>query len=63
MIKKDLIQVGIFGAAQGLKGEIKIIILTSTFDTFKLLNQYFIDDEYLELNFIKFRIIGKKILD
>jgi len=60
VIKKDLIQVGIFGAAQGLKGEIKIIILTSTFDTFKLLNQYFIDDEYLELNFIKFSIIGKK---
>ena len=40
MINKDKVLVGQFGAPVGLNGEIKINIMTSTFEVFKKLNDY-----------------------
>ena len=62
MKKKDLVHVGTFGKAQGLKGEIRIIIFTSTLKSFQSLKNYFIKEELLKLNFIKFNQVGKKFI-
>ena len=42
---------GTFGAAIGLKGEIKINLFTSSFDIFKSLDKYYNDDQSTEWKF------------
>lgn len=60
MKKNDLVHVGTFGQPQGLKGDIKINILTSSFESFKMLKNYFIQDGKTILHFTALRKIGKK---
>ena len=62
MTNKDLIHVATFGQPQGLKGEIKIIIFTSSFESFKILNKFFIENENLPFNFKSLKKNGKKII-
>ena len=61
MKDKDYIQVGNFGQPQGLKGEIKINIFTSSLESFKILNSYFTEDKSA-LIFKKIKFVGKKII-
>ena len=44
MKKKELVHVGTFGQPQGLKGDIKINIFTSSFESFKMLKNFFIQE-------------------
>ena len=60
MRNKKLIHVATLGQPQGLKGEIKINIHTSSFESFKNLNQFFMEDGISKLIFKSFRVIGKK---
>ena len=60
MKNKKLIHVATFGQPQGLQGEIKINIHTSNLESFKGLNQFFIEDEISVIIFKSFRIVGKK---
>ena len=62
MKEKKLVHVGTFGQPQGLKGEFKINIFTSSFESFKKLKQYFIEDEKLALTFKTLRFVGKKVI-
>ena len=59
---KDLVHVGTFGQPQGLKGDIKINIFTSSLESFKILNKYFIkiEDEFSDLSFKSIKKVGKK---
>ena len=60
MKKNDLVHVGTFGQPQGLKGDIKINILTSSFESFKILKNYCMQDGKTILHFTALRKIGKK---
>jgi len=60
MKNKDLVHVGTFGQPQGLKGDIKINILTSSLESFKILKNYFMQDGEIILHFTALRKIGKK---
>ena len=60
MRKNNLVHVGTFGQPQGLKGDIKINILTSSFESFKILKNYFMQDGKTILHFTALRKIGKK---
>ena len=60
MIKKNRIQVGQFSSPVGLKGEIKVIIMTSTFEVFKKLKNYSNFDGSIIWNFKKITFKGKK---
>jgi len=60
MKKNDLVHVGTFGQPQGLKGDIKINILTSSLESFKILKNYFMQDGEIILHFTALRKIGKK---
>ena len=60
MKKNHLVHVGTFGQPQGLKGDIKINILTSSFESFKILKNYFMQDGKTILHFTALRKIGKK---
>jgi len=62
MKEKDLVHVGTFGHPQGLKGNIKINIFTSSLESFKMLKKYFIKDEKSVLVFKALRLVGKKII-
>jgi 16S rRNA processing protein RimM len=62
MKKKDLVYVGIFGQPQGLKGNIKLNIFTSSFESFKSLNKYFLEKEDKELFFTSFSNVGKRYI-
>jgi 16S rRNA processing protein RimM len=62
MKKKQLVHVGTFGQPQGLKGDIKINIFTSSFESFKKLKNYFIEDKKSILVFKKIRQVGNKII-
>ena len=62
MKKNKLIHVGTFGQPNGLKGEIKIHILTSSLESFKNLDKYFVDEKLLKVSFKSFRFVGKKII-
>ena len=57
MTELNFVHVGTFGAAIGLRGEIKINILTSSFSVFKSLGYYYNFDQSTEwqFNFIKMR--------
>ena len=60
MKKKKFVQVGIFGQPQGLNGDIKINIFTSSFESFKMLKSFFMEDGKSSLIFTSLRKIGKK---
>jgi len=60
MTNKKIIHVATFGQPQGLRGEIKINIHTSNFESFKNLNQFFMEDGISKIIFKSFRVIGKK---
>jgi 16S rRNA processing protein RimM len=62
MKEKLLVHVGTFGQPQGLKGEIKINIFTSSLDSFKSLKNYFIQDEKSAFVFKELKQVGKKII-
>ena len=44
MSKSNLVHVGTFGSPIGLKGEIKVKMLTSSFEFFKMLKVYLNED-------------------
>jgi 16S rRNA processing protein RimM len=60
MKKNDLVHVGTFGQPQGLKGDIKINILTTSFESFKILKNYLMEDGKTIFHFTALRKIGKK---
>lgn len=60
MKTKRLIHVGTFGQPQGLKGEVKINIHTSSLESFKTLNHFFMEDGITKIIFKSFKQIGKK---
>ena len=60
MKKNNLIHVGTFGQPQGLKGDIKINILTSSLESFKILKNYFTEDGKIIFYFTALRKVGKK---
>ena len=62
MQEKKLVHVGTFGQPQGLKGDIKINIFTSSFESFRELKKYFIQDDKSVLIFKALKIVGKKII-
>ena len=51
MNKSNFIHVGTFGTAIGLKGEIKLNLLTSTVDVFKSLGHYYNFDQSIKWSF------------
>ena len=51
MSKSNFVHVGTFGTAIGLKGEIKLNLLTSTIDVFKSLNHYYNFDRSIKWSF------------
>ena len=51
MIKSNFVHVGTFGSAVGLKGEIKINLLTSSIHVFRSLDQYYNFDQSIEWRF------------
>lgn len=51
MSKSDLVQIGTFGAVVGLKGEIKINLLTTSVDVFKSIGHYYNSDKSIEWRF------------
>ena len=53
---------GTFGSPIGLKGEIKVTMLTSSFESFKMLKVYFNEDASEKWNFIKMRTLNKNLL-
>ena len=60
MKQNELIHVGTFGQPQGLNGEIKISIFTSSLDSFKNLKKLFFEDGKSDVNIIKIRKTEKK---
>ena len=62
MNKSNLVHVGTFGSPIGLKGEIKVTILTSSFESFKMLKVYLNEDASEKWNFIKMRTQSKKLI-
>lgn len=60
MKKKELVHVGTFGQPQGLKGDIKINIFTSSLESFKMLKNFFMEDGKSNWIFKSLRKIGKK---
>ena len=51
MSKSNFVHIGTFGSAVGLKGEIKINLLTSTIDVFRSLDQYYNFDQSIKWSF------------
>ena len=51
MNKSNFVHVGTFGSAVGLKGEIKINLLTSTIDVFRSLDEYYNLDQSIKWSF------------
>ena len=62
MSKTKLVHVGTFGSPIGLKGEIKVKMLTSNFEFFKMLKVYLNEDGSETWNFIKMRILNNKLI-
>ena len=62
MNKKKIVHIGTFGQPQGLKGEIKIIMFISSFESFKKLQLYLKEDGKTEWHFVKFRHVGNKLI-
>ena len=53
---------GTFGSPIGLKGEIKVKMLTSSFEFFKMLKVYLNEDASETWNFIKMRIPNNRLI-
>ena len=62
MSKSSLVHVGTFGSPIGLKGEIKVTMLTSSFESFKMLKVYLNEDASEKWNIIKMRLLNKKLI-
>ena len=62
MSKSNLVHVGTFGSPIGLKGEIKVTMLTSSFEFFQMLKVYLNKDASEKWNFIKMRTLNKKLI-
>lgn len=62
MSKSSLVHVGTFGSPIGLKGEIKVLMLTSSFESFKMLKVYLNEDASVSWNFTKMRVINNKLI-
>ena len=62
MSKSSLVHVGTFGTPIGLKGEIKVLMLTSSFESFKMLKVYLNEDASVSWNFTKMRVINNKLI-
>ena len=62
MNKKNIVHIGTFGQPQGLKGEIKIIMFISSFESFKKLQLYLKEDGKTKWHFVKFRYAGNKLI-
>ena len=60
MKDKKLIHVATLGQPQGLRGEIKINIHTSSLDSFKHLNYFFMEDGISKIVFQSLKEVGKK---
>ena len=60
MNKSSFVHVGTFGAAIGLKGEIKINLLTSSVDIFKSLDHYYNYDQSVEWKFDSIQMRNQK---
>ena len=60
MSNKDIVLVGQFGAPVGLNGEIKVSIMTTTFEVFKQLNSYTNFDGSIVWNFSNITFKGNK---
>ena len=60
MIEIDKILVGQFGSPVGLNGEIKVIMMTSTFEVFKNLEYYINFDETIKWKFSKINFRSNK---
>ena len=60
MSKLNFVHVGTFGAAIGLKGEIKINLLTSNFAVFKSLDRYYNFDQSIEWKFDSIKMRNEK---
>ena len=60
MSNKDKVLVGQFGAPIGLNGEIKVNIMTSTFEVFKNLDSYYNFDRSIYWNFKNITMKGNK---
>ena len=60
MSNKDIVLVGRFGAPVGLNGEIKVGIMTTTFEVFKKLNNYSNFDGSIVWNFRNITFKGNK---
>ena len=62
MNKSRFVHVGTFGAAIGLKGEIKINLLTSSVDIFKSLDHYYNYDQSIEWKFDSIQMRNQKCI-
>ena len=62
MQNKEFIHVGTFGQPQGLKGGIKINILTLSLDSFQKLDQFFLEKNYSDVFFKSLKKNGKNYL-
>ena len=62
MNNQSFVHVGTFGQPQGLKGDVKFNILTSSLVSFKKLKFLFIEDTKSKLVFKELRQVGKKII-
>ena len=60
MSKSDLVHIGTFGAAIGLKGEIKINLLTSSIEVFKSFDYFYNFDRSIEWKFDSIAMRQKK---
>ena len=60
MNKSNFIHVATFGAAIGLRGEIKVNLLTSTIDVFRSLDQYYNFDQSIKLSFESIVMLQEK---
>ena len=61
MNKKNIVHIGTFGKPKGLKWEIRIIMFSASFESFKMLRQYLKEDGETEWQFVKLRHIGNKL--
>ena len=60
MNKLKFVHVGTFGAAVGLKGEIKINLLTSSVDVFTSIDHYYNYDQSIEWTFESIQMRNEK---
>ena len=62
MSKTSLVHVGTFGSPVGLKGEVKVTMLTSSLEFFKKLNNYVNEEDSTAWVFINMRLFNNKLI-